>query len=188
MKQWPNFMETLSTRKIPFVDFDVERLLPHMLSREGPCLAAGDVNGDGRQDFFMGGAAGEEGKIFLQKSGGDFEQSAQPVLVKDKELEDAAAVFFDVDNDGDQDLLVGSGGYQYDAGSSLLRARLYLNDGKAHFTEGQSINNVSLNAGCMPCLMLTRTVTWMYSLAAGRYQGNMANLREVFYCITRKEN
>ena len=133
----------------PFIDFDVERLLPHMLSREGPCLAAGDVNGDGRQDFFMGGAAGEEGKIFLQKSGGDFEQSTQPVLVKDKELEDAAAVFFDVDNDGDQDLLVGSGGYQYDAGSSLLRARLYLNDGKAHFTEGQSINNVSLNAGCI---------------------------------------
>ena len=133
----------------PFVDFDVERLLPHMLSREGPCLATADVNGDGRQDFFMGGAAGEEGKIFLQKSGGDFEQSTQPVLVKDKELEDVAAAFFDVDKDGDPDLLVGSGGYQYDAGSSLLRTRLYLNDGKAHFTEGQSLNDISVNAGCI---------------------------------------
>jgi len=133
----------------PFVDFDVERLLPHMLSREGPCLATADVNGDGRQDFFMGGAAGEEGRIFLQKSGGDFEQSTQPVLVKDKELEDVAAAFFDVDKDGDPDLLVGSGGYQYDAGSSLLRTRLYLNDGKAHFTEGQSLNDISVNAGCI---------------------------------------
>ena len=132
-----------------FIDFDVERLLPHMLSREGPCLAVADVNGDGKQDFFMGGAAGEEGKLFLQRTGGGFEQLTQAVFVKDKSLEDVAAAFFDVDNDGDPDLIVGSGGYQYDAGSSLLRTRLYTNDGKGHFSEGQSLNNVSVNAGCI---------------------------------------
>jgi len=132
-----------------FIDFDVERLLPHMLSREGPCLAVADLNGDDKQDFFMGGAAGDEGRIFIQKADGNFEQLPQPVFTKDKSLEDVAAVFFDVDNDGDADLLVGSGGYQYDAGSSLLKARLYINDGKGHFAEGQPLNDISVNAGCV---------------------------------------
>jgi hypothetical protein len=113
------------------------------------------VNGDGKQDF-MGGAAGDDGKIFLQKTGGNFEQLTQTVFVKDKELEDVAAAFFDVDNDRDPDLIVGSGGYEYDAGSSLLRARLYINDGKGHFSEGQSLNNISVNAGCIGFLTLIR--------------------------------
>jgi hypothetical protein len=136
-------------RENDFIDFDVERLLPHMLSREGPCLAVADLNGDHKQDFFMGGAAGDEGKIFIQKADGNFEQLPQPVFAKDKSLEDVAAVFFDVDNDGDADLLVGSGGYQYDAGSSLLKARLYINDSKGHFAEGQPLNDISVNAGCV---------------------------------------
>ena len=132
-----------------FVDFDLERLLPHMLSKEGPGLAVGDVNGDGKQDFFVGGASGDEGKLFTQKASGNFVQSSQDVFIKDKEFEDVAAVFFDLDNDKDLDLLVASGGYQYDAGSSLLRARLYINDGKGHFTEGQSLNFVSDNSSCI---------------------------------------
>ena len=132
-----------------FIDFDVERLLPHMLSRQGPCLAIADVNGDRRQDFFMGGAKGEEGRIFIQQADGNFDQSSQPPFVKDKDFEDVAAAFFDVDNDGDMDLIVGSGGYEYDAGSSLLKTRIYMNDGKGHFTDGQSLNDISVNAGCI---------------------------------------
>lgn len=132
-----------------FVDFDTERLLPHMLSTEGPALAAGDVNGDGLQDFYLGGAAGDAGKLFLQQPGGSFVQSKQAVFEKDKDLEDAAAAFFDVDNDKDPDLLVASGGYQYDAGSSLLKPRLYVNNGKGAFTQGQALDQISVNAGCI---------------------------------------
>lgn len=88
-----------------FVDFDVERLLPHMLSKEGPHLAVGDVNGDGKLDFFVGGATGNEGKLFIQQAAGNFVQSAHNVFVKDKEFEDVGVVFFDVDNDKDLDLL-----------------------------------------------------------------------------------
>ena len=132
-----------------FIDFDVERLLPHMLSRQGPCLATADVNGDGRQDFFMGGAKDEEGRIFIQHADGKFEQSSQPLFVKNKDIEDVAAAFFDVDNDGDMDLVVGSGGYEYDAGSSLLQARIYMNDGKGHFSDGQPLNDISVNTGCI---------------------------------------
>ncbi len=93
-----------------------------MLSKEGPRMAFGDVNGDGKEDFFVGGAAGDEGKLFIQQPSGKFIQLVQPVIAKDKAFEDVDEVFFDVDNDKDLDLLVVSGGYQYDAGSSLLKA------------------------------------------------------------------
>jgi hypothetical protein len=69
-----------------FVDFDVERLLPHMLSTEGPHLAVADVNADGRQDFFVGGASGDEGKLFLQQTDGNFLQSKQEIFLKTKSL------------------------------------------------------------------------------------------------------
>lgn len=130
-----------------YVDFDSERLIPYMLSKEGPSLAVADVNGDGKEDFFIGGAVNDPGKILLQTSAG-FSLIAQDAFEKDKELEDAGSVFFDVDNDKDFDLLVASGGYQYDEGSSLLSARLYINNGKGNFTKGL-MPEVFINASCV---------------------------------------
>lgn len=130
-----------------YVDFDAERLIPYMLSREGPKLAVGDVNGDGLEDVFMGSAVNETSKLLMQTSKG-FIPSSQPAFENDKEKEDAGAAFFDIDNDKDLDLLVASAGYQYDEGSSLLAARLYLNDGKGKFSSGQ-MPEVFVNASCV---------------------------------------
>ena len=118
-----------------------------MLSTQGPKLSPGDVNNDGLEDFYMGGASNEPKRLFVQTRSG-FLISKQDVFEIDKEKEDAGSAFFDVDKDGDIDLLVATGGYQYDQGSSLLAARLYLNDGKGKFSAGK-LPEVFTNASCV---------------------------------------
>ncbi len=118
-----------------YTDFDKERLLPYMLSTQGPRISTGDINNDQLTDFFIGSSAGDTAAVYIQTANG-FLRSAQPVLETDKDLEDAGSVFFDADGDGDQDLLVVSGGYQFDQGSAMLAARLYVNDGNGNLSKG----------------------------------------------------
>ena len=133
-----------------FIDFDVERLIPKMISTEGPKLAVGDVNNDGLQDFFMGSATGDTAKLFIQQPGGHFVQQLEYVFGQDKDYEDAGAVFFDADKDGDLDLLVASGGNQEKIGSLDLLTRLYLNDGKGNFTRNlKGWPLIAINASCI---------------------------------------
>ncbi|MBO9618745.1 MAG: VCBS repeat-containing protein [Niabella sp.] len=134
-----------------FIDFDNERLIPKMLSTEGPKLAVADINGDGLEDFFMGGAAGDTAKIFIQTTTGVFTQLKQPTLEQDANYEDIGAQFVDVDRDGDMDLIVASGGNQERIGSVFLRPRLYLNDGKGNFSKApvNQLPFLSLNASCI---------------------------------------
>lgn len=115
-----------------YVDYYYERGLYRLLSKEGPKATVADVNGDGRQDIFICGASEQPGKIYVQTAEG-FSESAQPVLEKHLKYEDTACRFFDADNDGDQDLIVGSGGNHLQPNDVLLRDRLYINDGKGHF-------------------------------------------------------
>ncbi len=137
-------------RENDFVDFDVERLLPKMLSTEGPKLAVGDVNGDGLEDFYIGSAIGDTAKIFVQKPNGHFVQKVQQAFIKDKYFENIGAEFFDADNDGDLDLITASGGNQARQGSSYLQPRLYINDGKGNFTRSNNdLLTVSINASCV---------------------------------------
>ncbi|MGB3779543.1 MAG: VCBS repeat-containing protein [Tunicatimonas sp.] len=122
-----------------FSDFNRDPLLFHMLSAEGPKLATADVNGDGRDDFFVGGAKDQPGALFVQQSGGQFKSTNQEVFAKDQISEDTDALFLDADGDGDQDLYVASGGSEFPSSSSALLDRLYRNDGQGNFTKSDQL-------------------------------------------------
>lgn len=118
-----------------YVDFDRDRLTYHMLSNEGPKLALGDVNGDGKEDIYLGGAKGQSGALYLAVTNG-YKAVAGP-FDEDSGSEDTDAIFFDMENDGDLDLFVTSGGNEFGLGDLPLSDRLYLNDGKGNFSKAQ---------------------------------------------------
>ena len=116
-----------------FFDYDREPLMPHLLSAEGPALAAGDVNGDGLDDLYVGGAKWQPGRLLLQRRDGTFRVAAGRALAADSLHEDVDAAFFDADGDRDLDLYVVSGGNEFSGDAPALQDRLYLNDGRGAF-------------------------------------------------------
>jgi enediyne biosynthesis protein E4 len=121
-------------REKTFDDFKDQILLPHKLSQEGPCLAVGDINRDGLEDFFVGGASDQSGEIYLQNAIGQFVAKTQIALQSDAMYEDVGATFVDVDGDKDLDLYVVSGSNEFFPNAPILEDRLYLNDGKGNFS------------------------------------------------------
>jgi enediyne biosynthesis protein E4 len=119
--------------EIPFADFNIEPLLPHKFSQEGPSLTKGDINGDGLEDFFVGGAYKQSGVFFIQKSNGEFDKKALLNSVQTKDEEDIDVLLFDCDKDKDLDLYIVSGSNEYFDGSQYYQDRLYTNDGKGNF-------------------------------------------------------
>jgi enediyne biosynthesis protein E4 len=118
-----------------FNDYTVQSLLPNYLSRHGPAIEVADVNNDKLPDVFIGGARGTASEIYIQNSSGKFAKKPNPIFTKSAESEDVAALFFDADHDGDQDLYVAAGGYEYAENDPLLQDRLYLNNGNGNFSE-----------------------------------------------------
>jgi hypothetical protein len=133
-----NILPEVNHKENTFNDFTVQSLLPNYLSRQGPCIVSADVNNDGLDDFFMGGAKGEPAQLFLQNKNNTFSLKATPAFLKDAASEDVAASFFDADNDGDMDLYVASGGFEYNENDPAYQDRLYLNDGKGNFTKKEN--------------------------------------------------
>ena len=140
----PLFTDVTDRVKLPyvhrendFVDFDREPLIPKLLSTEGPYVAVADVNGDGLDDLFIGGAKGQPGKLLIQQSDGRFRSSDEKVFEQDSVSEDLGAVFFDADGDGHPDLYVVSGGSEFSNMSPALQDRLYRNDGRGHFRKAR---------------------------------------------------
>ncbi|RDI52186.1 VCBS repeat-containing protein [Flavobacterium glaciei] len=179
VKSKPLFAEKKATflahKENNYVDFDHEGLISKMLSQEGPSLAVADLDGDGNEDVFIGGAKGQAGKVYLNKGNGNFLVSNQKDIEADANFEDTAASFFDADNDGDIDLLVGSGGNEK-SDQANYKNRLYLNNGKGVFVKSKTNfpttnNNVSViapydfdNDGDIDVFIGSRSVPGVYGI------------------------
>ena len=123
-----------------YVDFYTERNIPFMLSKQGPQSAVADVNGDGLEDIYVGGALNQSGQLYIQTKQG-FTKKEVKDFAQFKFYDVTAAVFFDVDQDGDMDLFTGGGGNFLPATADIYQNNIFLNDGKGNF---------SIKAGALP--------------------------------------
>ncbi|MAW94374.1 VCBS repeat-containing protein [Leeuwenhoekiella sp. UBA6783] len=127
-------------------DYSNQVLLPHKMSQFGPALAKGDVNNDGLEDLYFGGASGYAPQLLVQDQSGTFTATNTDFWDKENAFEDVDALFFDVDGDGFQDLYVVSGGNEYPVNDFHYVDRIYLNDGKGNFKKG-AIQNIGRDSG-----------------------------------------
>ena len=164
-----------------FNDYDKQVLLPHKLSQFGPAIAVSDVNGDGLEDVYMGSASGKISKLFFQSEKGLFLESKNQPWQRHSALEDLDAVFFDFDNDGDNDLYVVSGGNEFSPNSSTYLDRLYVNDGNGNFNfkrellpnifkSGSVVKPYDFDSdGDLDLFIGSRMIPWNYPQPASSY-------------------
>ncbi len=133
-----------------FVDYYRDGLLKQKFSTQGPALAVGDANGDGLDDVYLGGAAGQVGQLYFQTPGGTFKPASQEAFKAAIASEEVAALFFDADGDKDLDLYLVMGGNEFVESNPVLSDRLYRNDGKGNFTfDGQALPVLYDSGACV---------------------------------------
>jgi len=163
-----------------FNDFKNQVLLPQKQSTKGPIIAIADINNDGIDDFFVGGAKNQPSSIFIQTPSGKFKTTNTSLFKKDAAFEDQDAEFFDADNDGDLDLIISSGGYEFTEKDKLLKDRMYMNNGEGNFSKYNNFNNINNstkkitpfdydNDGDMDLLIGGQVVPDKYPLATNSY-------------------
>jgi enediyne biosynthesis protein E4 len=135
---------TFKHQELPSYEYNREPLIPYTKGYEGPKIAIADINADGFDDVYIGGAKRQSGALFVQNENGSFSMSPQNVFEEYNINEDTDNLFFDADNDGDQDLLVVSGGNEFKSGAAL-EPRLYLND-NGLFSLSNTFNGFEINA------------------------------------------
>jgi len=129
---------TFKHKENNFDDYQKQILLPHSQSTNGPFIDKADVNNDGLVDFFIGGAAGQSGELYIQTNNGGYSKQESLTWMNDLDYEDLGVLFFDADNDNDQDLYIVSGGSEFGDNSDLYQDRIYLNDGKGNFRKSNN--------------------------------------------------
>lgn len=158
-----------------YSDFDYEGLITKKISQEGPALATADVNNNGYDDIFIGGGKNQKAVLYINNGRGGFKEMSSGSFIQDANLEDTAAAFLDIDNDGDLDLMVGNAGNEVSKQEDY-KVRLYLNDGKGHFTKSSmdlpfTNDNISTIApydfdgdGDMDVFIASRSVVGTYGI------------------------
>lgn len=130
------------------IDYNIQITLPHKLSQYGPCIAVGDIDNNGFDDFFVGGSAGNKGLFFMQGANGKFAKDSTRFINEDyKDEEDMGALLFDANNDGFLDLYVVSGSYEFPKGNTAAQDRLYINSGKGKFNRDYAAIPVDYDNG-----------------------------------------
>jgi len=164
-----------------FNDFQRELFIPYQLSTEGPNIAKGDVNGDGWEDLYIGGAKGSAGGLLIQTATGTFKSTNEALFEKTKISEDVGAAFFDVDGDNDLDLYVVSGGNEYSRQTSALLDRLYINNGRGIFSQSNdALPKFNASGACvepgdfdgdgdLDLFVGSRSIPWKYGLTPTSY-------------------
>ncbi|MCK5368702.1 MAG: VCBS repeat-containing protein [Cyclobacteriaceae bacterium] len=136
-------------RENQFVEFKREPLMPHIVSIDGPALAVGDVNSDGLDDVYIGASKRRKGALFIQKEEGTFFNKSSLIMDNDSTFEDVDAVFADIENDGDLDLVIAAGGNEFWGDSEYLTQRIYINDGQGNFNSKIVFKDVYMTASCI---------------------------------------
>ncbi len=164
-----------------FIDFQRELFIPHQLSTEGPKIAKGDINGDGWEDLYIGGAKGSAGKLLVQTVSGEFKNTNELLLQKAKISEDVGIAFFDADGDSDLDIYVVSGGNEYSKTAPALIDRLYINSGRGDFTQSvDALPRIRSSGSCvvpgdfdsdgdLDLFVGSRSIPWKYGLSPTSY-------------------
>ena len=145
----PDYGLTYRHEEADYIDFKNQPLMPHKLTQNGPGLAVGDVNGDGLDDFFIGGSAQKPGTIFYQNTKGTSSGKPLTTTPHTNTEDDTGALFFDADKDNDLDLYVATGGNAYKESDYYIH-RLYKNDGQGNFTlDTQALPRITASGSCV---------------------------------------